>query len=307
MTVESPVLSVVIPAYRAAGTIGDCLASLCTQWEPPAFDVIVIDSSPDDSTERIVRPFMREVGGRLNLRVLRLREQTHPGTARNLGVGQVRSQRVLFLDADTIAHPDLLSRARIALDRGVAVAGGSITLPERPGVSGRIRHLMEFKESLPGVPERETWQIPSACVAFDRAAFDRHGGFPDSRASEDWLLNWRMWQAGERMVFDPRMRIRHQTPSGWMSLFRYTRLLGFASGKARVAGGLPGQWLVRRPWLAFVLPAGRTARALLWCGRYAPREFVFLLVAWPLYFAAASAWAAGFSSGVRSKKAATVT
>lgn len=293
-------MSVVIPAYRAAGTIGDCLASLCTQWEPPPFEVIVVDSSPDDSTERIVRPFTQQVGGRLDLQLVRRDTQTHPGTARNLGVEHVRCERILFLDADTIAHPDLLARAVIALDRGVAAAGASILLPEHPTVSSRVRHLLEFKESLPGVPERETWQIPSACVAFDRAVFDKHGGFPDTRASEDWLLNWRMWQAGERMVFDPRMRIRHRTPSGWAPLVRYARLLGFASGRARLVGGLPGQWLVRRPWLSFLLPFGRTARALLWCARYAPAEFLFLLLAWPLYLAVSGVWATGFAAGIRS-------
>lgn len=294
-----PVLSVVIPAYRAEGTIGDCLASLCVQWEPPPFEVIVVDSSPGDATERIARPFTREVGGRLDLRVVRPSERNFPGTARNLGVKSARSSRFLFLDADCTAHPDLLARAVIALDAGADAAGAAILVPERFSVSGRIRHLLEFKESLPGVPARKTWQIPSACVAFDRAAFERHGGFPDTRASEDWLLNWAMWQAGESMVFDPRMRVRHATPSGWISLLSYARVLGLASGRARAAGGLPGQAVVRQPWLAIALPFGRTVRALWWCARYAPSQFLFLLFAWPAYLGVAAVWARAFFEGVR--------
>jgi len=297
---DAPVLSVIIPAYLAAGTIGDCLASLCVQWEPPPFEVIVVDSSPDDSTERIVRPFTREVGGRLDLRVVRRAAQTYPGTARNIGARLARAPRLLFLDADCTAHPDLLARAVIALDAGAAVAGSSIAVPERFSVSGRIRHLLEFKESLPGVPARATWQIPSACVAFERTAFERHGGFPDTRASEDWLLNWRMWQAEERLVFDPRMRVRHATPRGWAALFAYARVLGFASGRARLVGGLPGQWVVRRPWLAAALPVGRTLRALWWCARYSPPQFFFLVLAWPAYLAVAAVWAHAFARGVRS-------
>lgn len=301
-----PVLSVVIPAYRAAGTIGDCLASLCVQWEPPPFEVLVVDSSPDDATARITRPFTREVGGRLDLRLLRREEQTHPGTARNLGVAEARASRLLFLDADCVAHPDLLARAVIALDAGATVAGGAILFPEHPTVSSRIRHLLEFKESLPGVPGHATWQIPSACMAVDRAVFERHGGFPDARAAEDWLLNWRMWQAAERMVFDPRMRVRHRTPSGWTALVRYARLLGFQSGRARLVGGLPGQWVVRRPWLAVLLPFGRTARALWWCARYAPSQAFFLLLTWPAYLAVAAVWARAFADGVRADPAEAV-
>lgn len=296
---ETPVLSVIIPSYRSGGTIGDCLASLCVQWEPPPFEVILVDSSPDDATERIARPFTRDVGGRLDLTMVRLASRTYPGTARNVGARQARATRLLFLDSDCVAHPDLLARAVTALDAGAAVAGAAILLPEHPSVSARIRHLMEFKESLPGVPGRKTWQLPAACVAFGRDAFDRGGGFPDSRASEDWLLNWTLWQSGVSMRFDPRMRIRHATPSGWGALWRYARLLGFASGRARRDGGLPGQWIVRHPWLAFALPFGRTARALAWCARYARSQFLFLLVAWPLYLAVAGAWAHAFAAGVR--------
>ncbi len=295
----APVLSIVIPAYHASGTIGDCLASLCVQWEPPPFEVIVVDSSPDDATERIARPFTSEVGGRLDLQLIRRLTRTHPGTARNLGVERARASRLLFLDSDCTAHPDLLARAVTALDAGAAAAGAAILLPEHPSVSSRIRHLLEFKESLPGVPERETWQIPSACVAIDRAVFERHGGFPDARASEDWLLNWTMWQAGEKMIFDPRMRVRHATPSGWSALLRYARLLGFASGRARLVGGLPGQWVVRHPWLAVVLPVGRTLRALLWCARYARSQFLFLMLAWPAYLGVAIVWARAFAEGVQ--------
>ncbi len=296
-----PVLSVVIPAYGAAGTIGDCLASLCVQREPPHFEVLLVDSSPDDATERVSRPFARDAGGRLDLHCIRSSERLYPGSARNLGARRARAARLLFLDADCVAHPDLLARAVIALDAGAAVAGAAIALPEAPSVSARLRHLLEFKESLPGVPARATWQIPSACVAFSREVFERHGGFPDTRASEDWLLDWAVWQAGERMQFDPRMRIRHQTSSGWVDLLRYARVLGHASGRARRLGGLPGQAIVRRPWLAAALPFGRTARALVWCARHARSQFVFLCVAWPLYFTIAAVWAHAFAAGVRDR------
>lgn len=296
---SSPAVSVIIPSYRSSSTVGDCLASLCVQRDAPPFEVILVDSSPDDATERVARPFTQEVGGRLDLTLVRLEKRSYPGTARNLGATRARAARLLFLDADCVAHPGLLARAVDALEGGAQVAGAAIALPEHATVSARIRHLMEFKESLPGVPPRDTWQLPSACVIFSRATYERHGGFPDARASEDWLLNWAMWQKGESMRFDPRMRIRHATPGGWTALLRYSRLLGFASGRARRQGGLPGQSVVRRPWLAVLLPFGRTARALVWCARYARTQFIFLLWAWPLYLLAASVWAVGFAAGVR--------
>jgi hypothetical protein len=113
-----------------------------------------------------------------------------------------------------------------------------------------------------------------------------------------------MWQAGEDLRFDPRLRVVHATPAGWRALWRYSRLLGFHSGVARRRGRLPGQAIVRRPALApLVLPLGRTARALAWCARYARGELPFLLVFWPAYLAVAGVWALGFRDGVRSASA----
>jgi len=133
-----------------------------------------------------------------------------------------------------------------------------------------------------------------------REVFARYGGFPESRASEDWLLDWRMWQAGEDLRFDPALRVVHRTRPGWAALWRYSRLLGFHSGAARRRGGLPGQLLVRWPVLApLLLPPGRTLRAFLWCARNAPQEIPFLVLFWPAYLAVAGVWALGFRAGVR--------
>jgi glycosyltransferase involved in cell wall biosynthesis len=296
---ETPLLSVVIPAYRAERTIGDCLESLSVQWEPPPFEVVVVDSSPDDATEKIVRPFTRRVGGPLDLEFVRLPSRAYPGRARNRGAELARAARLLFLDADCVAFPDLLSRVLVALEGGAGVVGAAIGPPQGAWPSARVRHLLEFKESLPGVPFRETWQIPSACMGVDRRVLERHAGFPDTRAAEDWLLNWRMWQAGERMLFDPRLRVIHLTPAGWRALARYSWTLGRESGRARRRGGLPGQALVRHPWLCAGLPLARTLRALVWSARFAPRQFLFLMIFWPAYLVIAAVWAAAFYGGVR--------
>jgi glycosyltransferase involved in cell wall biosynthesis len=297
-----PDLSVVIPAYRAEETIGACLAALASQREAPPFEVIVVDSSPDERTALAAAPHDRARGGALDLTVVRLPERSYAGPARNLGASGARAAKLLFLDADCRAAPDLLRRACDALDAGPGVVGGAIAHGGPPAVSARVRHLLEFKESLPGAPARATWQLPSACLACDRAVFERHGGFPDARAAEDWRLDWRMWRAGESLRFDPRLRVEHLTPGGWRSLARYCGVLGRASGEARRDEGLPGQIVVRWPLLAFALPFGRTLRALAWCARYDRRELAFLAWAWPAYLAMAGVWAVGFHRGVRAER-----
>lgn len=299
MTAEAvPAISVVIPAYRADDTIGACLDALATQHGAPPFEVIVVDSSPDGATADVVRACAGRHAA-VPIRCERLAGRAFPGVARNAGVRIARADLLLFVDADCVPAADLVAAAARALASGASAVSGAIALAAGAAASAHLRHLLEFKESLPSCPARRTWMLPSACLAMRRAAFERHGGFPESRASEDWQLDWRMWQAGEDLRFEPSLLVVHRTPGGWEALWRYSRLLGFHSGAGRRRGGLPGQLFVRWPALApLLLPPGRTARALAWCARHARGELPFLALYWPAYLAMASVWAVGFRAGV---------
>ena len=301
----APEVTVVVPAYRAAATIGRTLSALRAQRGAPEFEVIVVDSSPDESTTEAARRALAEPEGasRPEHRVVHLAERAFPGAARNRGAAMARAPLLLFVDADAIPAPDLVLESVRAVAGEADVAGGSIALAPPASVSARLRHLLQFKESLPGVPRRATWTLASACVVYRRATFERYGGFPDVRASEDWLLHWRMWQAGERLVFEPRMAILHETPSGWRAFARAARLLGYHSGVARRSSDLPGRTVVRRPLLAAGLPLARTMRAFVWCARYAPSELAFLSLTWPAYLVMCSIWASGFAAGLRGETA----
>jgi len=301
-TAKVPAVSVVIPAYQAERTIGACLASLAAQVDAPPFEIVVVDSSPDAATERAVEQ-ARAAAPALHADYRRLPSRAYPGVARNAGARLAHAPQLLFLDSDCVAAPDLVAAAARALGGGASAVSGAIALDGPAPPSARLRHLLEFKESLPGCPPRRTWMLPSACLAMRRDVYERHGGFPDARASEDWLLDWRMWNAGEDLRFDPALRVAHRTPAGWRALWRYSALLGFHSGAARRRGGLPGQAVVRRPALALLLPFGRTARAFAWCARYAPAEIPFLLLYWPAYLVLAGVWAKGFRDGVRAAEA----
>ncbi len=294
----SPEISVVVPCWRSETTIGRCIAALRDQQGAPPFEVVVVDSSPDEGTVLAARAANPPGPRELDLVLERAADRLFPGEARNRGAALARAPWLLFLDSDCVASSDLLATAARLRGSGPAVLGGSIALPGGAPASARVRHLLEFKESLPGVPARDTWQIPSACMLVERAVFDLHGGFPATRASEDWLFDWEVWTAGHAMRFEPSLRIAHLTPAGWAPMARYLRVLGRASGAARRRGGLPGQAIVRHPWLAAGLPIARTVRAIAWCARHSPRDFAFLLVAWPAYLAMASVWAAGFRRGL---------
>ena len=99
MSSEGPSVSIIIPAYRSEATVAATLESLRRQtWRD--FEVVLVDSSPGDETERIVTRQYPEVNYRHAGRRLL------PHAARNEGVARSRGSVLIFTDPDIRAEPD---------------------------------------------------------------------------------------------------------------------------------------------------------------------------------------------------------
>ena len=102
-TVETPgLVSVIIPAYNAAGWVRRAIDSaLAQQYE--AREVLVVDDGSTDATPDILASYGESI------RVLR---QANGGlsSARNLGVDNARGEFLAFLDADDYWSPEKLVR-----------------------------------------------------------------------------------------------------------------------------------------------------------------------------------------------------
>ncbi|MFN2460769.1 MAG: lasso peptide biosynthesis B2 protein [Candidatus Velthaea sp.] len=88
-------VSVVIPVYNGAETIGAMLAALCGQaGAPPDLEIIVVDNGSTDDTRAVVSRFAN---------VQLLDEPVRgPAAARNRGLRAARGEIVVHLDADTL-------------------------------------------------------------------------------------------------------------------------------------------------------------------------------------------------------------
>ncbi len=92
-----PVISVVIPAYRAARTIERAVDSVLGQTRRADEIIVVDDGSPDD---------LAEVLGRYGSRVRLLRKRNGgAASARNLAIEECRGELIAFLDADDYWEP----------------------------------------------------------------------------------------------------------------------------------------------------------------------------------------------------------
>jgi glycosyltransferase involved in cell wall biosynthesis len=123
-----PLVSTIIPAYRAARTIGRAVDSLLAQTRPPEEIVIVDDGSPDDLAAA-VRPY----GDRV--RLLR-KANGGAASARNHGIEQSQGDLIAFLDADDYWEPTKLERQLAVLNRhpevGLAAANYYCEPPGQP-------------------------------------------------------------------------------------------------------------------------------------------------------------------------------
>ncbi|MGE5611650.1 MAG: glycosyltransferase family 2 protein [Bacillota bacterium] len=93
----SPFISVIIPAYRSAKTIGRAVDSVLAQTRPPDEVLIIDDGSPDDLA-RAVEPYRRQVT------IIR-QPNTGASAARNRGIDAAQGDLIAFLDADDFWEP----------------------------------------------------------------------------------------------------------------------------------------------------------------------------------------------------------
>lgn len=125
---SEPTVSVIIPAYRAAQTIGRAIDSLLTQTRPPQEILVIDDGSPDDLASTLAAYGER----------VRLHRQANGGaaSARNRGIELATGELIAFLDADDYWEPFKLERQLAILERhpevGLIAAHSFQELPGEP-------------------------------------------------------------------------------------------------------------------------------------------------------------------------------
>lgn len=101
MNTIAPV-SVVVPCYRCATTIGRALASVAAQTQRPA-EVIVVDDASGDETLQQLYNLQAQHGPWI--KVVALATNGGAATARNAGWNLATQPYIAFLDADDAWHP----------------------------------------------------------------------------------------------------------------------------------------------------------------------------------------------------------
>lgn len=194
-------VSLVLPVCNGGAEFGlalDALARLC----PAPLEVIVVEDGPQ--RDEYVYP--------AGFRVLQLPSRRGPAAARNAGAAAAAGDLLLFVDADVIAPPDIVSRVQSAFrDAGVdAVFGSYDRSPAAPGLFSQFKNLVHRFVHQHAREEAQTFW--SACGAMRRRVFEALGGYDErfTRPSvEDIELGMRLARAGGRIRLVKQLEVTH--------------------------------------------------------------------------------------------------
>jgi glycosyltransferase involved in cell wall biosynthesis len=280
--------SVIVPSYNSQSTIVQCLLALQNQETRFHYEIVVVDSSNDGTADLIASRFP-------SIRLYHLSQRTLPGTARNIGLREARGDVLAFTDADCVPESLWLEKMiREQVDGEYAAVGGSVlnALPFNPVAWGG--YLLEFSERLPSFPKRFVDILPTCNVSFKRRIFERHGLFSDDLwPSEDHLFSWRLVEAGEPLLFNPVIQVRHIFRPQLRSFLQHQIRLGKASALARKRFKLPHAWLAEHP-VRLLVPLIRLAIIEGRLARWDVKNFLRFNCLLPLCFGGLIAWGMGF-------------
>jgi len=204
---QQPLISVVIPAYQAAGRIRETLDSVFAQTYPNLEVVLVNDGSPDsEALEQAIRSY----GERL---VYIRQENRGPSGARNTAIRAARGKYIACLDSDDVYLPEHLARLVPLLEEHALDLVYSDCFFMRDGV-----HVGRYFERQPQSPPvtfekllTEECAVPTSAVVASRQAMIDAGLFDERyRRCEDFDLWVRMSFRGAKMDLLRQVGVEHR-------------------------------------------------------------------------------------------------
>lgn len=211
-------VSVVIPAYNAAATIGDQLAALGRQDFAGTWEVVVAVQRSTDATAEVVGAWDDP-----RVRLVEAYEQLGAGYARNVGVRAAQADVIAFCDADDIVADDWLSEL-VRHRPAPVVAGGIVDIKD----SSELETARGADARMPTVECAFLPTAYSCSMLVDKQAYTEVGGFDlYFHRNHDVELSWRLQLAGYAITLAPSARVykrERATSSGlWMQNFRWAR------------------------------------------------------------------------------------
>lgn len=226
MNTASPRTSIIMPVYKTGQRVVAAIESVLYQTDPDFELLIMVDGSPDDSSDRI-RSFLEQCPDS-RVRVFDNPVNQGLSAVRNQGIAQARGEWLAFLDSDDRYRPNFLSTLHAfaeAAGADVAVAGHTLVEVDgstrdrfraRPGVRTGQEATLEL------LSDRLT---PYAWDKIIRASTVRGVTFPeDIHRAEDAVFSLHACTGAQKVVVVPSSLYEYTVDAGGLTWGRVTPL-----------------------------------------------------------------------------------
>ena len=220
MTNRVAPVTVIVPAYNEAASLGDTIRSLLAQTVRPQ-EIIVVDDCSTDGTGNVARGLGATV-------MLPPRNTGSKAGAQTYGLRWVHTEYCIAIDADTVLAPDAIERLLPAFERpGVAAACGFV-LPRHVRTLWERGRYVEYLFAFTFYKQIQEYYgkplISSGCFSMYRTDILRaHGGWSTRTLAEDMDLTWTFYQAGHEVRFVPEATCYPIEPSTFRFMARQLR------------------------------------------------------------------------------------
>jgi glycosyltransferase involved in cell wall biosynthesis len=197
-------VSVIIPVYNGAATIGRALASVFAQTLR-AFEIVVVDDGSIDNTASVLAGYGDKIC------VVRQVNRGLPA-ARNAAVAASRGELLALIDHDDEWIPQKLALAVAAMrtDPAAALLYSDLIVVNEAGEEFRRSQIGPDTAHAPTMDEMLTriWPITPSTVVMRRDAFDRAGGFCEQLISAEDIHFWLLMREQGHFIYLPDRLVR---------------------------------------------------------------------------------------------------
>lgn len=231
-------VTLVIPARNASDTLPACLQA-ATSYRGLGGIIVVDDGSTDATGSIAQQPGVQVIQG----------QGRGAGAARNLGWKAATTPLIWFVDADCVVEPDALELLLPHMHEAHAGAvGGSYGNMREDSLIASLIHeeIVERHLAMP----REVNFLATFNVLFRKEVLEQVGGFDEKfLKAQDVELAYRAKQAGWRLFFEPRSRVKHFHLASLLKYLKvqrnqgYWRMWLYLKHPKRMAGDSYSGWL----------------------------------------------------------------
>jgi glycosyltransferase involved in cell wall biosynthesis len=194
-------ISIIIPNYNGAKTIGKSLEAAFSSLYPD-FEVVAVDDCSGDGSIEIIKQFP--------CTLVALAARSGASRARNAGARRASGDILFFTDADCILQHNTLTLAAKAIADGEnRVIGGTYTaIPYDDTFFSTFQSIfINYSETKKGEPD----YIATHAMVIDRSLFSQNGGFSEDFLPilEDVEFSHRLRRSGYPLVMYPGILVQH--------------------------------------------------------------------------------------------------